>query len=326
MKLKSTLSVVMGSLVAAASLNAFAQGQGAVEADVFGKRYYTEDSRKMSNGDLLGGSVGYFLTNDMSLNLSHGVYKRIDADANGKDIDGHLTGLDATYHFGLPGVRSLRPYVSLGAAHQTLDNTNKRGQDQSTLLTAGAGVKYYVSENVLLKAGIDGMHGLDDDQNELMAGFGVGVNFGGSSRPAPAPVAVAPVKPAPVYQPAPVAAAAPEAVRVELDVKFDFNKDKVKPESYGDIRNLADFMNQYPQTKTVVEGHTDSVGTDAYNQKLSERRAAAVRQVLVGQYGVSANRVGSVGYGESRPVADNATEAGRAVNRRVEAAVEAQVK
>ncbi|MBV7561817.1 OmpA family protein [Pseudomonas sp. sia0905] len=115
-----------------------------------------------------------------------------------------------------------------------------------------------------------------------------------------------------------------EAVRVELDVKFDFDKAQVKPESMGDIQSLADFMKQYPQTTTVVEGHTDSVGTDAYNQKLSERRANAVREVLVNQYGVGGTRVNAVGYGESRPVADNATEEGRAINRRVEAEVEAR--
>lgn len=124
--------------------------------------------------------------------------------------------------------------------------------------------------------------------------------------------------------PAPVVEEQPEAVRVELDVKFDFDKSVVKSESYGDIKSLADFMSQYPQTTTVVEGHTDSVGTDAYNQRLSERRANAVRDVLVNQYGVGSNRVSSVGYGESRPVADNSTEQGRAVNRRVEAEVEAQ--
>ena len=115
-----------------------------------------------------------------------------------------------------------------------------------------------------------------------------------------------------------------EAVRVELDVKFDFDKSVVKPESYDDIKALADFMKQYPQTSTVVEGHTDSVGTDAYNQGLSERRAGAVRDVLVNQYGVESGRVQAVGYGESRPVADNATSEGRAINRRVEAEVEAQ--
>ncbi|RMH84280.1 OmpA family protein [Pseudomonas sp. AOB-7] len=115
-----------------------------------------------------------------------------------------------------------------------------------------------------------------------------------------------------------------EAVRVELDVKFDFDKAQVKEESYGDIKALADFMKQYPQTSTVVEGHTDSVGSDAYNQGLSERRAGAVRDVLVNQYGVESGRVQAVGYGESRPVADNATSDGRAINRRVEAEVEAQ--
>ncbi len=115
-----------------------------------------------------------------------------------------------------------------------------------------------------------------------------------------------------------------EPVRVELDVKFDFDKSVVKEESYSDIKNLADFMKQYPQTTTVVEGHTDSIGTDAYNQGLSERRANAVRDVLVNQYGVGGERVNAVGYGESQPVADNATDAGRAINRRVEAEVEAQ--
>jgi OOP family OmpA-OmpF porin len=69
-------------------------------------------------------------------------------------------------------------------------------------------------------------------------------------------------------------------------VKFDFDKSVVKPNSYGDIKNLADFMKQYPATTTTVEGHTDSVGPDAYNQKLSERRANAVKQVLTQQYGV----------------------------------------
>ena len=116
----------------------------------------------------------------------------------------------------------------------------------------------------------------------------------------------------------------PESVRVELDVKLDFDKAKVKEESYGDIESLANFMKQYPQTTTVVGGHTDSIGTDDYNQNLSERRANAVREVLVNQFGVDGERVDAVGYGESSPVVDNAIAADRAINRRVEATVEAQ--
>lgn len=129
-------------------------------------------------------------------------------------------------------------------------------------------------------------------------------------------------------EPTPVASSEPEPmaepVRVELDVKFDFDRAVVKQDSMSDIQDLADFMKQYGQTSTVVEGHTDSVGTDAYNQRLSERRANAVRDVLVNQHGLDASRVDAVGYGESRPVADNSTEEGRAINRRVEAEVEAR--
>ncbi len=130
------------------------------------------------------------------------------------------------------------------------------------------------------------------------------------------------VEPAPVTEPEPEPVL--EAVRVELDVKFDFDKATVREDAYDDIEVLADFMKQYGQTSTTVEGHTDSVGTDAYNQRLSQRRAQAVRDALVERYGVEANRLEAIGYGESRPVADNSTELGRAINRRVEASVEAR--
>ena len=154
-----------------------------------------------------------------------------------------------------------------------------------------------------------------------LIGAGVGAAYCWANGTEEQTVAVVePVEPAPMPadEPEPMA----EPVRVELDVKFDFDRAVVKQDSMSDIQNLADFMQQYGQTTTVVEGHTDSVGTDAYNQRLSERRANAVRDVLVNQFGVDASRVDSVGYGEARPVADNATAEGRAINRRVEAEVE----
>ena len=351
MKLKNTLGAVIGSLVAATSLNAMAQGQGAVELEAFGKHYYTDSSRDIENGNLYGASVGYYLTEDVSLALSYGEYHDMTSnDAFGadghKDIKGNLASLDAIYHFGEPGV-GLRPYVSAGFAHQNISNIPARtGRDHSTFANIGTGLKYNFTENFFAKASLDGMYNLDAQEAEWMAGVGVGLNFGGSKAAAPSPAAEpvvevcsdsdndgvcdnvdkCPDTPANTTVDADGCPAVAEVVRVELDVKFDFDKSKVKEESYGDIKNLADFMNQYPQTNTTVEGHTDSVGTDAYNQKLSERRANAVRDVLVNEYGVAGERVGSVGYGESRPVADNATEAGRAVNRRVEAEVEAQAK
>lgn len=328
MKLKNTLGVVIGSMVAATSLSALAQGQGAVEVEAFGKHYFTDSSRDIKNGELYGAGVSYFLTDDVSLGLSYGEYHDITSedrvqDGSHKKIKGSLTSLDAAYHFGAPGV-GLRPYVSAGVAHQSIGQADRGGRDRSTFANVGTGVKYYFTENFFAKASVDGMYNIDADEAEWMAGVGVGLNFGGGARQ------VAAVEPTPEPAPAPIVDTepepAPEVVRVELDVKFDFDKSRVREESYSDIKNLADFMQQYPQTTTVVEGHTDSVGTDQYNQRLSERRAEAVRNVLVNEYGVQGNRVNSVGYGESRPVADNSTEEGRQINRRVEAEVEAQVQ
>lgn len=321
MKLKNTLGVVIGSLVAATSLNVLAQGQGAVEIEGFAKKQYFDSAREFdNNGNLFGGSIGYFLTDDVELRLGYDEVHNARAE-DGRNIKGSNTALDALYHFNAPG-DSLRPYISAGFSDQSIGQNGRGGRNGSTFANLGGGAKLYFTENFYARAGVEAQYNIDQGDTEWAPSIGIGLNFGGGSKPAPVaePVAEPVVEEvAPTPEPA-------ETVRVELDVKFDFDKAKVKEESYGDIKNLADFMNQYPQTSTTVEGHTDSVGTDAYNQKLSERRAGAVREVLVNQYGVGAERVGSVGYGESRPVADNATEAGRAVNRRVEAAVEAQAK
>lgn len=346
MQINTSAGLVIGSLMAAISMGVQAQGKGAVEMDAFGKYYVPQSSSNIgSNGVLLGGSVGYYLTDDVALALSYGEYDNIDAQSAGhKSIKGSLSGLDAIYNFGSPGV-GLRPYISSGVAHQSIGQDSRGGRDKSTYVNVGTGVKYYFTENLFANAGVTGMHNLDSGYSEYMAGLSVGANFGGEGKKIEEPEAPAPVvctdsdndgvcdnadkcpdTEANVTVDADGCPAAAEAVRVELDVKFDFDKSAVKQESYSEIKTVADFMNQYPQTTTTVEGHTDSVGTDAYNQQLSQRRADAVRQVMVNQYGVAADRVSAVGEGESQPVADNATAEGRALNRRVEAAVEAQAK
>ncbi|MBE3022954.1 OmpA family protein [Campylobacter sp. 7477a] len=104
----------------------------------------------------------------------------------------------------------------------------------------------------------------------------------------------------------------------DLGVNFAFDSYAVSPTYAAEIKKVADFMAENPDYKVVLAGHTDSVGKEAYNQKLSEKRANAVAKTLEG-YGVSADKISTLGYGELRPIADNGTKEGRAQNRRVEA-------
>ncbi|MBE0503540.1 MAG: OmpA family protein [Desulfuromonadales bacterium] len=113
-----------------------------------------------------------------------------------------------------------------------------------------------------------------------------------------------------------------ENVKIAIGVLFATGKADIKEDSTDDIKKLGVFMQTYPTTTTVIEGHTDSVGSAALNKELSQRRADAVRDYLIKNYSIDANRIKAVGYGPDRPVADNATAAGRQQNRRIEAAIE----
>jgi len=101
------------------------------------------------------------------------------------------------------------------------------------------------------------------------------------------------------------------------DVLFAFNKADLSAQAGPRLDKLANFLKQFPDRKLLIEGYTDSVGGDSYNQDLSDRRAQAVRDALV-QRGVDSSRVTARGYGKAHPVADNASPEGRAMNRRVE--------
>ena len=106
------------------------------------------------------------------------------------------------------------------------------------------------------------------------------------------------------------------AVTFKSDILFGVNSAALKPGAYDEISRVARVLNQYPQTNIVIAGHTDSTGTEELNRKLSEQRAANVKNALTGE-GVNPARMKAVGYGESKPIADNGTEAARQLNRRV---------
>ncbi len=116
-----------------------------------------------------------------------------------------------------------------------------------------------------------------------------------------------------------------KSVSIEMQVQFATNSAEVSEQFLPEVQKVADFMQQFDQTRVTVEGHTDSSGAAAYNQQLSQRRAEAVRDVLIERFGLPADRVEAVGYGEERPIADNETADGREQNRRVVAEISADV-
>jgi len=110
------------------------------------------------------------------------------------------------------------------------------------------------------------------------------------------------------------------AVTFASGLLYDFDSDVIKPTAAQNLKTLAQSLGKYPNTDILIVGHTDATGADSYNQTLSERRARAAQNYLVGE-GVAPGRLRSAGRGETEPIASNSDEAGMALNRRVEIAI-----
>lgn len=111
-----------------------------------------------------------------------------------------------------------------------------------------------------------------------------------------------------------------------LKVTFATGSAWLNKDSVGEIRDLAAFLTEYPDTDVAVEGYSDNTGSAALNKRLSQQRADSVKQSLIADYNISEDRVSSIGYGIENPIADNSTAAGREQNRRVVAKVTAKIK
>jgi OOP family OmpA-OmpF porin len=263
-----------------------------------------------------------------------------DLKYSGFNLDalGILPLFDNFSAFGRIGVQygqAKDSFAGTGAVAVTDPNPSKRAANYK----AGLGVQYDFTDTVGLRAEWE-RYRINDavgNRGDIdMLSVGLVVMFGGS-KPAPAPRAATPppppppaAAPAPVEAPAPVAAApvlviVPVPVRTQqycsiLDIQFEINRNTVERESEEKIDKVATFMRKYPDTTAVIEGHTDEVGTTADNMKLSQRRADNVVSYLA-DHGIARSRLKAVGYGETRPIADNKTEIGRRLNRRIDAII-----
>jgi OOP family OmpA-OmpF porin len=106
---------------------------------------------------------------------------------------------------------------------------------------------------------------------------------------------------------------------VVLEIHFDTDKSNIKPEYHDELKTVGDFLMYFPNAKGEISGHTDSIASYEYNQKLSERRAESVERYISKTFGINPGRIATKGYGETKPVASNMEKAGRAKNRRIEA-------
>lgn len=337
------LSVAIASLLSTAAL----ADNHKFEVQVGGGRDFFEEPRHDSAVVNLG--LGYVVNKNWTLEAIASSYDTWNTNTNNAvgDIDGKQYRLDALYNIDTTSL--WRPYVAFGVGDQKLEFNNGSKSTRDTLINAGVGLKHSLGGNWEFRSDIRAFNSLDNEYTDVAVNAGVSYLFGAE------PVKAAPVAAAPA--PAPVkeidsdgdgvfdskdkcpdtpkqykvdAVGCPlelsETVSIKLAVKFDTAKSIVKDQYVADIGDLAKFMNQYANTVVTVEGHTDSQGDDKYNQKLSQARAEAVKQVLITKFGVAADRVTAAGFGEAKPVADNKTAAGREENRRVVGSVSTDVK
>lgn len=231
-------------------------------------------------------------------------------------------GVDAK--LGLPTGNWL-PYAKIGYA-QT-DGNGAAGAIGGGDVHLGVGVEYKFAPNWSVLGEYTTASGKTGATKLKNNNLSLGINYYfGAPAAAPAPVA-APVAVKEEPKAAPVAAPAPiketwktlledKPVRIE-GANFDTNSAKLRSTSFQKLNEVVEFANKYKDAQLDVTGHTDNRGTKAYNQKLSERRAASVKAYLV-KKGVAGSRITTKGYGFDQPVADNKTAEGRAQNRRVE--------
>ena len=210
-------------------------------------------------------------------------------------------------------------------ANRTERNTNPK---------FGMGLQYDFTESFGMRAEaeryrIDDAVGNDGDLDL----FSVGMVYRFVSRKAapvytytPPPAAKAPPPVTrEVVMPPPVRVVVPVAKTVQycsiLDIQFEINNDEIQREEKERLAVVGTFLKKYPNTTAVIEGHTDDVGTDEENISLSQRRAESVVSYLVNTFQIAPSRLQAVGYGESRPLADNSTQEGQRANRRIGAVI-----
>lgn len=296
----------------------------------FGGQYYDFDEHSNIDGDVMPElGIGYRIGNRSAAEV---MFSRADTDthrqATRRSVDVNQVRADYLHFYN--DWQGFVPYSVAGYGYNDYDATNSiPGDGDTDFINFGAGLLKNIDDNWAARLDLRDIHQLKNNQNEYAVHLTMQYRFGTSPAPAkpvaatPAPAKVAAPEPAAPADIVPAAPAQPEKrVEIKLNVNFATASDVVPRSYFKEIKRVADYLKKYPDTTATIEGHTDSRGDDAYNQNLSERRANAIRNVLINEHKVDASRVKAIGYGEAKPLADNNTTSGRYKNRRVVAVFE----
>lgn len=376
--------------------------------------YLFEGNEDLKETYTVGLRGGYNFTENLGLE-GYLYYVPTEIENYDADVDVYSYGVEGIYHFMPDG--PIVPFVALGIGGISYDAPHGMSNEDKLSVDYGAGLKYFVTDDIAVRADIRHVLPLDDNYNDLLFTVGVNFAFGGQKKEiaeakveeppppvemivdtdndgvqdkldkcpgTPAGVAVdkdgcpldsdndgvtdnldkcpgtpagaavdkdgcpldsdkdgvpdyldkcegtpagmavgsdgcplpAPVKPKMEIQ---------EKVSITLNVEFDTAKAVVKKKYHDEIKKVADFMTEHPETTAIIEGHTDNVDIHhdpSRNIRLSQARAESIRQYLIDKFGIEASRLSAIGHGPNKPIASNDTAEGRKQNRRVEAVIE----
>ena len=275
-------------------------GVGATSLALDSERVPDVHTRSPGHSSKLGNLIlGYQFNDRWSVDLGVGTDLSNNVDTNQVTVNG--------YRFF--GEHKWKPFISAGFSGFSIDDAP---EDQTEQFQAGLGVSGNLTDKLELRASYQ----LYSDVGEqVFHDDSVSVSLNWHFRK-PQVVAAAP---------APQAESVPKQKEVidtyELLVQFDFDKSDIKSVYKPQFDEIAKVLKDSPEISMTVEGHTCWIGTEKYNQGLSERRADAVRKMFIQDYGFAPERISIEGYGETRPVADNNTSTGREKNRRAIAVI-----
>ncbi len=374
--------------------------EGSFSVTPFIGGYVFEGNENIRNAPVYGVRAGYnFARNWGAEGFFNYVPTKVNNITSDDDLKLYGYGIDVLYHF-MPENR-LVPFLAAGAGGSSYSPQIGINSANKFTVDYGAGLKYFLTDWLALRADVRHVIPLSDRYNDLLYTIGINFAFGGAKKAAPVaegsavqqaatpaevvmdsdkdgvpdnrdqcpdtpsgvavdkdgcpadsdrdgvydymdkcpntPIGVkvdengcSPAAPPVVKEvKAQAAEAAPEIVekgRTTLNVLFATSKDVITKNSFKAIDALAAVMKKYPDLNVTIEGHTDNVGGAAYNKKLSQRRADAVKKYMVEKSGIEAKRLTAKGFGPDKPIASNATREGRQKNRRVEAAVNYIIK